>query len=393
MNIARVVLALLLLVYLGSVETDTMAHGQTIVDPSLFQQPKQTPYLLESGDTIGVFVEGVTGESNSMPPVHHPPVGSDLPPAMGFPTLVLHDGTIRLPVIDRIDVRGLSVPQVESLIRKKYLEGQNPIITAQSRVIVSLMRKRTVNVLVVRGDQSQSMMDARFRGRNTSSPVSARSDRSGRIYNLQLPAGDNDLLNAMIQSGGIPGVNSQDQLKVLRNQTRKKHQSDFVRSRVGSDQSRFSQTFPLRSHQGFDSRPPFPRSQTRLNSGDIVSIEAKPTEAFYTGGLLGGGEFLIPRDRAISITEAISMVGGIPQSRGVGVVPLELPQSLTLLRRNGNTQVSRRFNLVNGFSQQASRTRVMPGDYLILDYSDAQRVRNIGVGVLNAYGVRQLFQN
>ena len=63
------------------------------------------------------------------------------------------------------------------------------------------------------------------------------------------------------------------------------------------------------------------------------------------------------------------------------------------LRRSGGGQVSYRFDIDGGFSQAASQTTVQAGDYLILDYSPAQRVQNVGVGVLNTYGVRQLFGN
>ena len=367
--------------------------AQTVVDPSMFQAPQREHYSLDDGDTLCVFVEGVLGEFRSMPPVHQPVAGSDLPPAMGFPTLVLHDGTIRLPLVDPISVRGMTVPQVESLLKKIYRNGSKPIITDSSRVIVSLIRKRTVNVMVVRGDQSQAQSDPRFGRQNGSRPVSARSDGSGRIFNLHMPAGDNDLLNAMIQSGGFPGVNAQDQLHVSRRVAfGDSRTGTFPRTGDSSVQiSRVSQPFPLRGSGQQTS--PFPRSQNSLADGDVVSIASRPTEVYYTGGLLGGGEFLIPRDRPLSLLDAIAQAGGIPPSRGGGVIPLQQPRTLTLLRRNGNQQYSSRFDLGGGFSQRASQTIVQPGDYLILDFSPTQRVQNVGVGVINTYGVRQLFRN
>lgn len=328
-----------------------------------------------------------------MPPVHQPAPGSDLGPAMGFPTLVLHDGTIRLPFINLISVRGLTVSQVEQLLKKTFREGATPIITDRSRVIVSLIRKRTVNVMVIRGDQSQARSDPRF-GRGGSQPVSARSDGSGRIYNMHLPAGDNDLLNAMMQSGGFPGVNAADQLQVLRNNSTSNPQtSSFPRTGNRQVSRNYSQGFPLRTSAS-NGTSPFPRSQTRLGNGDIVSISAKPTEVFYTGGQLGGGEFAIPRDRPLSVMDAIALAGGIPRAQGGGVgIPLQQPRVLTLLRRSGGQQVSMQFDVGSGFSQQASQTRVRSGDYLILDYSPAQRVQNVGVGAFNTFGIRQLFRN
>ena len=374
----------------------SIANGQSLIDASRFQAPKQDVYTLDDGDTLGVFVEGVLGDIRSMPPVHQPAPGSNLPPAIGFPTLVMHDGTIRLPLVDPISVRGLSVSQVESLLKKTYQSGKNPIITDRSRVIASLIRKRTVNVMVIRGDQSQARTDSRFQRGGNSRPVSARSDGSGQIHNLNIPAGDNDLLNAMMQSGGLPGVNARDQLQVYRNlpSSNRSRNSSFPRTGAAASRSSnrgFTQSFPVRGNSR--SASPFPRSQARLNNGDVVAITAKPTEVFYVGGLLGGGEFVIPRDRPLSVMDAIAQAGGIPQAqRGVGAIPLQQPRVLTLLRRNGGRQFSQQFDLSGGFSQQASQTRVRSGDYLILDYSPRQNVQNIGIGVFNTFGVRQLFR-
>ncbi|HVJ85947.1 MAG TPA: hypothetical protein VM452_09910 [Caulifigura sp.] len=48
-----------------------------------------------------------------------------------------------------------------------------------------------------------------------------------------------------------------------------------------------------------------------LYDGDIVFIESRESEVFYTGGLLGGGEYQLPRDRDLHVLEAVS----IAQSR------------------------------------------------------------------------------
>ena len=369
----------------------TLATAQTLVDPSRFQAPRQPVYTLDAGDTIGVFVDGVVGEVNSMPPVRQPDPGSSLPPAIGFPTLVLHDGTIRLPFTDPISVRGLSVAQVESLLRKTYSQGDDPIITERSRVLTSLMRKRTVNVLVVRGDQSQSRAGNRFQTGN-SRAVSARSDGSGQIFNLNLPVGENDILSAMVETGGLPGVNAQSQLQVFRSTpTTESARPSFPRTNQTSQTRHTVNSIAVRANGQTQS---FPRSAARLNDGDIVAVAARPTEVFYTGGRLPGGEFAIPRDKSLSVLEAIALAGGIPQAqRSVGAIPLQQPQILTLLRKRGGQQVAYRFNLSNGFSQQAAATQVRSGDYLLLDFSPTQRVQNVGVGVFNTVGIRALLRN
>lgn len=368
--------------------------AQRVVDPAMYQAPKQDTYTLDHGDTLGVFVEGVVGELNEMPPVHQPAEGSSLGPAMGFPTLVVHDGTLRLPLVDPINVRGLTVAQVESLLKKIYRQGDKPIITERNRVIVSLIRKRTVNVMVLRGDQSQAQTPQRF-GRQNRGPVANRSDGSSRVYNLQLPAGESDLMGALMESGGLPGVNAEDQMQILRNASGQTvlAQSPFPRTGNSSFEAsqRVAQSAPVR--YGAQSTP-FPRSSARLGNGDIVSVAARPTEVFYIGGQFGGGEFLIPRDRPLSVMDAVAQAGGVPQqSRGLAAVPLQEPRLLKLVRNVGGQLATYQFDLSGGYSQQAAQTRVRSGDYLILDYSPAQRVQNVGIGVLNTYGVRQLFRN
>ncbi len=61
-----------------------------------------------------------------------------------------------------------------------------------------------------------------------------------------------------------------------------------------------------------------------LYDGDIVFIESRESEVFYTGGLLGGGEYQLPRDRDLHVLEAVSIAqsqvggggGGLNQSSG-----------------------------------------------------------------------------
>ena len=41
-----------------------------------------------------------------------------------------------------------------------------------------------------------------------------------------------------------------------------------------------------------------------------VRVEARDRDVFYTGGLLPGGAYLLPRDRDTNVLEAIAMAGG-----------------------------------------------------------------------------------
>ena len=182
------------------------------VNAALLRNRPSKQYFLDAGDVLGIFIEGVLGNLDESPPVQIPDPSSDLPPSLGYPVSVREDGSISLPLVEPIPVRGLTIIQVEELIKSKYLDRSRPILTPENRILVSLMRKRTVNVYVIRGDDSQSA--GLNRPRN--GVVNQRSDQSRRSNRLQLPAGDNDLLNALSQTGGLPGVNAKSDVKIYR---------------------------------------------------------------------------------------------------------------------------------------------------------------------------------
>jgi len=132
---------------------------QTFPEVEYLRAPKPKTYLLDSGDVLGVFLEGLLGRPGDAPPVHFPPESSSLGPSIGFPFVVQENGTVSLPAVDPIPVRGLTIEQAEGLIKSVYTgagRAGSSILTGQSKVIVTLQRKRTINVIVVRQDNSSS---------------------------------------------------------------------------------------------------------------------------------------------------------------------------------------------------------------------------------------------
>ena len=83
-----------------------------------------------------------------------------------------------------------------------------------------------------------------------------------------------------------------------------------------------------------------------LGDGDIVFIGSRDDEVFYTGGLLGGGEFNLPRDRNLDILEAIA-IAEAQQQQGAGAgrsalnadVSISPSQAIVLRRLPNDTQV------------------------------------------------------
>src|SRR5205807_2798372 len=59
-----------------------------------------------------------------------------------------------------------------------------------------------------------------------------------------------------------------------------------------------------------------------LHTGDIVYIEARQADFFYTGGLLPAGQFVVPRDYDLDVVQAISLVAGPMVSGGLNPINL-----------------------------------------------------------------------
>ncbi len=370
------------------------------VDASQLRLTPSKQYFLDSGDVLGVFIDGVLGKIDEAPPVHDPMPDSDLPPSLGYPVAVRPDGSISLPLVDRIMVRGLTISQAEDLIRQLFLDGSKPILTPQNRILVSLMRKRTVSVYVLRGDESSSSNSVASRTNASNRAVNFRSDSSQRAQRLQLPTGDNDLLNALSRTGGLPGVNARSGVRVFSKVESRSFNATasapFPRSGTACQQSgsglRAEQaparlrTVPTRQTAGFRNR--IPTNEVRLNQGDVVVVEPRDTEVYYTGGLLGGGEFPIPRDRGLDVVEAVSIAGGTLTANGrFRQTGTEL---LVIRQRPDRTQITIAVDLNRAISNPAERLQVRSGDVLILRYSSGEQIRNFGLQTLGAAGLRQL---
>jgi hypothetical protein len=132
--------------------------------------------------------------------------------------------------------------------------------------------------------------------------------------------------------------------------------------------------------------PRFTEEQIKLYDGDIVFIESRETEVFYTGGLLGGGQFTLPRDYDLRILEAISIAegrtigfGNANQAiGGVSALNQDVAVSasrLAILRMLPNGQrITIEVDLKKAMRSQEENILVQPGDMLILQYTFPEAV-------------------
>lgn len=380
------------------------------IDVARLRQIKPEFYTLDSEDVLGVFVEGVLGAFEDAPPVQLPAPDSDLPPAIGFPVPVREDGTLSLPLVQPIPVRGLTIQQAEALIQRAYRGGPEPILKEDGRIIVTLMRERTYRVFVVRQDNSAAQRGNQFQGQTRSVGVTDRSDQSGRGFVLQMPAYKNDVLNALSQTGGLPGVNAKAELRILRGDRldtaiRDQQLEEFTRTnppgsfpygiipKIEDDANSIS--IPLRLKPG--QVPNFIPEDIILRDGDIIYVDTRETDVYYTGGLLGGGEFALPRDFDLDVLAAVSIAGtGIATTQGGGQFASQRvpPTELIVLRRiPGKRQIAIRIDLNDTINDPSQRLLVKAGDTLLLRYKPQEEILNFATSVFFTFGIRALFTN
>jgi protein involved in polysaccharide export with SLBB domain len=369
---------------------------------NLLRQKKPPEHLLDAEDVLGVFIENILGERNQVPPVRVPEFGN-VPPSVGFPVPVQADGNILLPYIDPLPVKGLTVPEARELIRKTYTSDKRQLLPpGKDRIIVTLLQPRRYHVLVIRqdggaagGPQGNVQSGSQF-----FSAVSG-SQRRGTGAPLDLQAYENDVLNALARTGGMPGTDAKNEIVIQRGAA-----SDLLKGDMPTTASVTQAAtnkgdiirIPLRLRPG--DPIPFRPDEVILQNGDIVYLETRETEVFYTAGLLGTGQFPLPRDYDLDVIQAVAQVRGplvnggftqtsfVAQSVSVGLGNPS-PSLLTILRPLANgQQVPIRVDLNLALRDPRERIRILPGDVLVLQEKPAEAVARYVTAVfrVNLFG-------
>jgi protein involved in polysaccharide export with SLBB domain len=391
------------------------------LDPARLSQEPPRDYLLDDGDILGIYIEGILpfvppDRPPEPPPVNFPDATSQLDPSLGFPIAVINDGTIQLPNLEPIKVRGLTIDQTRDLIRKYYLDSE--ILRESSRLqpIVTLMKERTYNVIVIRQDMGAGASGGG--GGAGQAGFTRATDYSATGRMLKLKAYQNDVLNALMESGGLPGVNAKNEVKILRaSRADQRRRDEFVQQfyqqyycnpdpcgcppPLPEDPSILK--IPLRLPPG--TIPEFGPENVVLEDGDIVYIESRDAEVFYTGGLLPGGEFKIPRDYDLDVLTAMALSGGgiSRQQNGgggggmggiggmVGQVP---PGMLYVLRKTPcNGQITIAVDLAKANVDPRERILVQPGDILVLRFKPSEEILNFSLGTFFTFGIQYALSN
>jgi protein involved in polysaccharide export with SLBB domain len=401
--------------------------------PQFFAQPKNNlepvdiseltlepprEYLLGPGDILGVYIEGVLpfnppNEPPQPPPVNFPDTESVLPPSIGYPIPVQEDGTLSLPLIEPLNVDGLTLDQVRDAIRDAYLD--NDILREEkARPIVTIIQERTIDVIVVREDGGVGLSVQNL----GSQYIRGSSDRSAGGGLVKLKAYQNDILHALVETGGLPGLNSKNEVQILRASKANREVREEWLAKFRAQQKAAALDpcscppklpddptilrIPLRLPPGVPSN--LTEEDITLQDGDIVYIETRETEVYYTGGLLPGGEFPLPRDYDLDVLGAMALAGrGVYGQMGgaggggmgglggnVATIP---PGKLYILRKTDcDGQIAIEVDLVKAINDPRSRPLVQAGDTLILQYKCEEEILNFGLGTFFTFGIRELLR-
>lgn len=346
---------------------------------STLRQKPPDPYILEPGDILGVYIESVLGERTQPPPVNLTDRGR-LPPAIGYPVAIRADGTISVPYVDPLKVEGKTLIEAEKAIRDAYIVNKQILKPDRDRIIVTLLKPRQYHVLVIREDSG---------GLTIGSNGVIGSTKRGTGSVVDLPAYENDVLNALAQTGGLPGLDAENEVLIQRGYFKPDGADDRLRQEMCLQAQQSTGRKPILNLPGIETiriplrlppgtEPSFKPKDIVLETGDIVYIQARDTELFYTGGLLPPGEFVLPRDYDLDVVEAVVRVAGPLVSGGIqgnnltgnllGTgVGFPSPSQLTVVRKLQNgQQIPIRIDLNRALNDPRERILVQPGDFLIL---------------------------
>lgn len=443
------------------------------INLSLLRQNPPVEHLVDSGDVLGVYIEGILGNAETTPPVFASNDKFALP-SVGYPIRVDADGTISLPMTAPLRVKGLTIAQVRQLVFDAYTRGARPLLQAdRPHIHVALQKPRTYRVIVIREESGNA-----FGNRGAASVVNFEIDKRGTGRVVTLPAYRNDVLNALTETGGLPGLDAETVIYVMRarrngcgcqpggnavsgvvqdpmviraqsmqpdysgkpvsilpDRLRKKAEAmetapvpgtsppdvpddahGHVSEPLGLDNATGfghsmlqlapvpqqqllpPQQFGQPSNEGCQPqadliriplkiRPgqpvSFSEQDITLQDGDIVLVENRVREFYYTAGLLGGGQLVIPRDYDIGVMDAIALAESdnrrVLSSNAIGGVSV-LNQDVTvgasrvILQRRlpSGKVVPIEIDLYEMMKHPEKQIMIQPEDRIILRYTRAE---------------------
>jgi hypothetical protein len=365
---------------------------------------KDISYLLGPGDVLGVYIKGVLGSEEELPPVHYPE-DSNRPPAIGYPVPIREDGTLALPIVDAINVKNMSLVEATEAVRDAYTYPREIVKRGEESIIVTLIQARKVRVQVIREEAGGT------------EGVSKRG--TGSV--VDLPAYENDVLHALNETGGMPGTDAKNEILIYRGLFQSGVDADTVLNEVcqsNCDDDCLCNEAPLPDPPNVTriplrynpaSPPSFTQNDIILNDGDIIIIRSRDRETFTTAGILGGGEYPLPRDKDLDILGAIALAGGPLGQGGTGVgaiggggaggaggggagggrggVNCQPSEAIIIRELPCGSSIAMKVDLNRALENPSERVLIQPNDVVLVRFTLAEEVGNV---LLNAFQINYL---
>lgn len=149
--------------------------------------------------------------------------------------------------------------------------------------------------------------------------------------------------------------------------------------------------------------PQFAQEDVILDEGDIVIIRSRDEETFFTAGVLGGGEYPLPRDKDLDILAAIAIARGPLGSIGTGVGAVGggqgggggmggggrggmqycQPSKAIVIRELAcGDQIAIRVDLNKALTNPGERILIQPKDVIVLQYTLDEEVGNVFLNLI-----------
>ncbi|MFK7769254.1 MAG: polysaccharide biosynthesis/export family protein [Mariniblastus sp.] len=362
-----------------------------------------TEYILDKGDTLGIYIQGITGDKETPIPVNFPDAQGGRP-ALGYPVPIRDDGYISLPLIAPVRVAGLTIGEAESKIVAAYTQKEKILLEGTEKTLVTLMKPRTYNVLVIREDGGGSQ---NLQNNLNKNQVYLDESKQTESFSIELDAYENDVLHALSETGGMPSERAKNEIVVLRGGMNNPNAGSIVQA-IGASPDNMQATtmdqanivrIPIKGEIGLF--PTLSEADITLEDGDVVYIEGRERDVFYTGGLLDGGRFPLPRDYDIDVLEAMSMAGGsVSAAAGSsgngsfsGIGSIMPATQVTVLRKCGCEQVAIDVDLRYALANPSERVIIQPGDLIVLEYRKNELAINSIASIFQFGGIFNLFRN
>lgn len=291
---------------------------------TLLRQKEPDAYRVDKGDVLTVFAEDVLGSRDKIPIQTNPDPLAAKPATQGYPITVQDDGTIQLPEVPPIPVRGKTLNEVRAAIVKAITVDKKLIVAGKERVTVDLLKVRQYRVLVIRED----------------GPVDATcgDGKKGTGHTLKMDAYHNDLLEALTRTGGLPGPCAKNEVVIRRD--------DPARSVV---------RIPIRTCPGEPIG--FTDADIILKDGDTVHVLARLHEVYTIVGGPGCGQHPLPRDSDVRILDALAKA----------MCPAPACGTVTILRPVGcQRHVPILVDLDEALRDPRENVLILPGDTIVL---------------------------